>query len=170
MIEYTKSFEKKECAIQFELCISLINEGLHYELEYRHENCIFDIIVIRKNKVGLIIEVKRAKGEPCYLTNQVLKYKRFEVPVILIGDGLRLDRVAIAIRQFVELDQKGDKYYNEKVYNYLLNRLLFANTAREFMKKLKLNQKQKKLRNQFTENGSVTRQANRQRMKFRPDN
>ena len=169
MIEYTKSFEKKECEIQYALCMYLVDEEVEFELEYRHENCIFDIVVIKNKEVILIIEVKREKGEPCYLTNQVLKYKRFEVPVIVIGNGLRLDRVAIAIRQLVSLDRKGEKYYNENVYNYLLNRLLYANTAREFMEKPKWSQKQRKLQNQFPESGHITRQANKQRMEFKPE-
>ncbi len=169
MIEYVKNYHKKECDVQYALYSCLREEGVECELEYRHEDCIFDIAVTKGKQIVLIIETKKASGQPDYLSEQLIKYQRFSVPVVIVGSGLRYDRVAIAIRQFVSIDKEGEKYYNRDVHSYLLNRLNFTNTIREFVKSPKRSQKQKKVYNRITETQQVTRHANKQRMAFRPE-
>jgi len=75
-----------EANIQAEIYHRLKQEKIYSYLEYKYENCRFDIVVpdLKKEKVLVIIEVKsKIRTSPTRRkTKQQLKYERFGVPVL----------------------------------------------------------------------------------------
>ena len=115
-------------------------KGYQTQLEYRHDNCIFDIVVAKKGKVVLIIETKKLKNGsfPDYNTPQIKKYSRFGIPVVVCGHNKKITKVARAVGMFATCAQPDEKYHNPDIWSKLLAQAKFMATTREKKKRRKV--------------------------------
>jgi hypothetical protein len=91
-MRYKKPSIPKEALVVFELCYSLRNNNIQFDLEYSdivvnfnvgNHKVRFDIVIIKNNEIICIIECKRAKILTTGRNNQITKYSTFGVPVLL---------------------------------------------------------------------------------------
>ncbi len=103
------------------------------QLGYRHEDCIFDIIITKGSEVVLIIETKKLPDGsfPNYNTPQIEKYSRFSVPVVICGHYKNIKKVGKAAYLFATCDRPDERYHNEGVYNKMLAQLKFMTATKK---------------------------------------
>ena len=135
-MEYTKQYNEVHYQIDLWLEITeqlKIKPEYSAQVEYRHGNCIFDIIVAKNDKVVLTIETKKLKDGsfPNYKTPQIEKYSRFGVDVVICGHYKNIKKVARAVYLCVTSDRPGENYYNRGVYNKMLAQLKFMTTTKK---------------------------------------
>jgi len=85
-------------------------------LEYKHDDCRFDAVAIDDDdNIVAIVEFKSYSAKfrqphytPNYNTKQITKYKKFGVPVFIVG---RMNQVEYIIYKIVDLlkSQKNEK-------------------------------------------------------------
>ncbi len=115
--------------------------GNEYELqmEYRYEDCIFDIVVAKKGEIVLIIETKKMKNGqfPNYKTPQIKKYSRFGVPVVICGYHKKITKVAAAVIRFVISNHPHEERHHEAMWKKFLAELKFMSTTKDSKKRRK---------------------------------
>jgi hypothetical protein len=161
-MDFIKPQLNPEATIQSDLYQELKKIGIDVHLNYRHKNSIFDIVIAKKNKIALLIEVKKQLKNSHFKSEQAKKYGTFNAPLLFIGSGLRLDMVAVFIRNFVELDMPEEKYHNPEVYRQYLTRLQIVNENRQY--KAKTGSKHGKMVKSLTWSAKIKRQSLKQRI------
>lgn len=90
------------------------HNGIYLEMEYRHKNCRFDAVVVRKGEILAIIEVKNwqtikhARTKTKTTPKQLKKYLSFGVPVLVLWKVGGLKQVYQKIKNIVNrFDERG---------------------------------------------------------------
>ena len=82
-MNFTQPKYLAEANIQAEIYLECKSQNIECYLEYRHENCRFDLVIVKNDSIIGIIEVKKTHHATTKkkLKIQREKYKRFGIPV-----------------------------------------------------------------------------------------
>ncbi len=112
-MKYDRSQHKHEDNLKAELSKRAQSSGLFLHVEYVYKNCRFDCVLVRKDEVLAIIEVKnwtekQAKANKKNPSKQLVKYSQFQLPVYVIWDFEGTTQLMKALRRRArKFDEQG---------------------------------------------------------------
>ena len=76
-----------EANIQAEFYSQCKSNNINVYHEYKYEECRFDAVIYEHDKIILIVEFKsyKRKRKPNYETKQIQKYKKYNIPILIVG-------------------------------------------------------------------------------------
>ncbi len=119
-MRYKRNKRKHEDNLKAELAKWAQRSGLFLHLEYTHENCRFDAVLIREDEVLAIIEVKswtrsRARTTMYNPTDQLKKYIRFGLPVYVLWSLNGTKKLIKIMKELTERHDKGQRPKKGKI-------------------------------------------------------
>ncbi len=90
-----------EANIQAECYHRLRQLGIKSCLEYKHDHCRFDMVVLKGTEIIAIVEFKNRKDRNAVVnknSRQYLRYSKYGVPVIYCMHRLEIDKTVEAIK------------------------------------------------------------------------
>ena len=105
-MDFIKPKRIPEANIQAEIYRFCRNNNIKVCLEYKVENCRLDIVIVKHERIILIIETKSRKKEypknKRYKTKQINKYKKFEVPILVCASWYEIEQTCKEIKRMYE--------------------------------------------------------------------
>ena len=101
-----------EANITAQVWLALKIAGFECYLEYTHENCRFDCVVVKDNSIFVIIEIKRFKAKELktlkstLYQKQFVKYSLFETPVLLINHANQIPKLIRRVKRLSEVKER----------------------------------------------------------------
>lgn len=123
---YVKKEEPTEAMICFDLCLILKQKNIEFDLQYSPkgslyggDRSIFDIVIIKDNKIRIIIEVKKSlTKEDWEKSEQYLKYSKFGEPLLLYSGIYPIEKVLANIEDILSKPYQNKNEYDEVcIYN-----------------------------------------------------
>ena len=104
-MKYMDTSYNDEVVIQAELYLACKKAQLQCALEYTHENCRFDLVVVECNQVISIVEVKSPvfSSYPIERSAQIIKYKKYNIPVFILHSTYD---ICYLVKKLLEIREK----------------------------------------------------------------